>query len=78
MREPGFFQGAMYVSYVVGVVEFLLLGIGAILLLGPRLGVFAALGIAASVHLALVPALYQYSRVVWAHLSVGTGAEAGR
>ncbi len=75
MREAGFFQGAMYISYVVGVVEFLALGVASLRFLGPRVGVLAAIAAAAAVHLALVPVLFQYSRAVWAHLSIGTAAK---
>lgn len=74
MREEGFFQGAMYVSYVAGIFEFAAVALVAYLWLGPRLGLAMALGLAVLVHLMLVPFLFQYSRVIWAHVNVGTGA----
>ena len=76
MREEGFFQGAMYVSYVFGMLEFAILAMLSLAVLGPRLGLVGALGVAFIVHLVLVPQLFQYSRVIWAHLNVGTGAKA--
>jgi uncharacterized protein (DUF983 family) len=75
MREEGFFQGAMYVSYVVGVLEFAVIALVAYLWLSRWLGVALALTLAVVVHLALVPLLFQYSRVIWAHVNVGTGAK---
>lgn len=72
MREPGFFQGAMYVSYTMGVVTFL--GLVTIMrrLLETRIGFLASCGVAFAVQLMLVPVLFRYSRVIWAHLNVGT------
>ena len=77
MREEGFFQGAMYVSYVLGMLEFAGLAMISWAVLAPRIGLAGALGIAFVAHLLLVPQLFQYSRVLWAHLNVGTGAEKG-
>ena len=76
MREEGFFQGAMYISYSVAFVEFALFAAIAYNLLGPRIGVVWALAVALAAHLFLVPQLFKYSRVVWAHLNVGTGARS--
>lgn len=78
LREEGFFQGAMYVSYVVGMLEFAALALISWALLAPRIGLGWALGIAFVVHLLLVPQLFRYSRVLWAHLNVGTGAEGDK
>lgn len=78
MREEGFFQGAMYVSYVAGIGEFAVVALVAYLWLSRYLGVAMALVIAVLVHLALVPFLFQYSRVLWAHINVGTGARSER
>jgi uncharacterized protein (DUF983 family) len=72
MREPGYFQGAMYVSYVLATAVFLVLAWGGQLLLGRRLGFWGALAAAAAVQMLLVPALYRFSRVIWAHVNVHT------
>ena len=72
MREEGFFQGAMYVSYGLGVMEFTVFALLATFFLAPHAGIGLALLSAAVVHLALVPWLFRLSRVIWAHINVGT------
>jgi hypothetical protein len=72
MREEGFFQGAMYVSYGLGVMEFTVFALLATLFLAPHTGIGLALLSAAAVHLTLVPWLFRLSRVIWAHINVGT------
>ncbi len=71
-REPGFFQGAMYVSYGIGLGYLGLLAIVANVFLVPRSGIVPAAAAIIVVHLACIPALFRYSRVIWAHLNVGT------
>ena len=71
-REPGFFQGAMYVSYALGVGEAFVLALAAMLLLAPAVGLVVAIVAAAAIHLAFVPMLFRYSRVIWAHVNIGT------
>lgn len=75
MREEGFFQGAMFVSYTVGVFEFAFVALVAYVLVGSVIGVLGALILAIGIHLILVPQVFQYSRVLWAHVNVGTGAK---
>src|SRR5213594_1672540 len=38
----------------------------------PRIGVVPAAGCIVAIHLACVPAVFRYSRLIWAHLNVGT------
>lgn len=71
-REPGFFQGAMYVSYGIGLGYLGLLAIVANVVLVPRIGIVPAAAAVLVVHLACISALFRYSRVIWAHLNVGT------
>ena len=71
-REPGFFQGAMYVSYGIGLGYLGLLAVVANLVLVPRTGIVAAAAAITVIHLACIPGLFRYSRVIWAHLNVGT------
>ena len=71
-REPGFFQGAMYVSYGIGIVYIGVLAILANAFLVPRIGAVPAAGWIVAIHLACVPAVFRYSRVICAHLNVGT------
>ena len=76
MREAGFFQGAMFVSYAVGVVELIVLSVVAYIFLASRIGVAPALVSAGAVHLLLVPQLFEYSRVIWAHIVAGSESES--
>ena len=71
--EPGFFQGAMFVSYAVGVAELIAGSTIAYVFLSPHIGIAWALAAAAVVHLLLVPQLFEYSRVIWAHIVAGSG-----
>ena len=73
MREPGFFQGAMFVSYAVGVAELIVGSTIAYVFLSPHTGIVLALAAAGVVHLLLVPQLFEYSRVIWAHIFAGSG-----
>ena len=72
MREPGYFQGAMYVSYALATAVFLALVLIIQYLLGARVGFWGALAIAVVLQMLLVPRLYRYSRVIWAHVNVRT------
>jgi hypothetical protein len=72
MREPGFFQGAMYVSYGLGLLVFLALGFVANAALASAIGLVPALFVALVLYLPLVPLLYRYARVIWAHVNVVT------
>ena len=71
-RETGFFQGAMYMSWALGVGLFAALAVCADLLLAPRIGLAPALALAAAVYFPLVPALFRYARVIWAHINIGS------
>jgi uncharacterized protein (DUF983 family) len=71
-REQGFFQGAMYVSWVLGVTYLGVLAVLAQLLLVPRIGVVGAVFCVIVIHLACIPAVFRYSRVIWAHLNIRT------
>jgi uncharacterized protein (DUF983 family) len=69
-REEGYFTGAMYISYAIGLV--VLFGIFGILwAFWPARTVGAAgklLAIASPTYLAAVPVVFRYSRVLWLHL----------
>ena len=71
-RETGFFQGAMYVSWVSGVALFAALALSAMAGLAPHIGLVPAVTVAIVVYLLAVPMLFRYSRVIWAHINVGT------
>lgn len=71
-REPGFFQGAMYVSYGIGIAYLGVLGLLANQFAVPRYGVAVAVAAVVLVHLACIPAVFRYSRVIWAHVNART------
>jgi uncharacterized protein (DUF983 family) len=71
-REQGFFQGAMYVSWVLGVAYLAVLGVLAQILLVPRIGIAGAATVVILIHVACIPAVFRYSRVIWAHLNAHT------
>jgi hypothetical protein len=71
-RCPVCFQGAMYVSYGIGIVYLGILGLAANAFIVPRFGLVPAVGLVVAVHLACIPAVFRYSRVIWAHVNVRT------
>jgi len=71
-REQGFFQGAMYVSWVLGVAYLAVLAILAQLLLVPRIGIVWAVVCVVTIYMVCVPVIFRYSRVIWAHVNVAT------
>src|SRR2546427_1269382 len=63
-REPGYFTGAMVVSYAIAaptfgliVIAFIVAGVGAVV----------ALVVGGAVYLALAPFIFRYSRAIWLH-----------
>jgi len=66
--EPGFYQGAMYVSYA------LTLGItfpvGVLLLFVLNVNLFVVLGVLTFLLLVLLPVIFRLSRLVWLHLFI--------
>ncbi len=63
-REPGYFTGAMVVSYAISVALYLAL----VLVLWWATGhVEAGLALAVVPFLAAVPTVFRYSRVIWMH-----------
>jgi hypothetical protein len=65
-REPGYFAGAMVVSYALAVP--ILAGMVIALMTLGRLDAVPALIIGNTTYLLLVPFIFRYSRVVWLHL----------
>lgn len=63
-REPGYFTGAMVVSYALAVPTF---GLMVIALLVAGLDTGVALLVGAAVYLVLAPFIFRYSRAVWSH-----------
>lgn len=73
-REQGFFQGAMYVSWVLGVSYLGVLAVLAQWLLVPRIGIGYVVLCVVGIHLLCIPSVFRYSRVIWAHVNVRTGS----
>jgi uncharacterized protein (DUF983 family) len=72
-REPGYFTGAMYASYVLSVP--LLAGLTLLVWLVTRWPIEWALVAAALIFLLFVPAIFRYSRVLWIHFDRWTEPE---
>lgn len=66
-REPGYFVGAMYVSYALAVPIYAGLAL-AVHLLRPAWSETRFLAAALALFLPLAPLLFRYSRVLWMHL----------
>lgn len=69
-REIGFWYGAMYVSYALGIAEFLFFWLLTYLALPADISTWFQVGIIAGAILLLTPANYFYSRLVWINLFV--------
>lgn len=66
-REHGYFTGAMYVSYGIGI-PFICLFTLLAWLVFPRWQIWQLVLLAWLVFLPLVPWVYRYSRIAWIHL----------
>ena len=64
--EPGYFTGAMYVSYALAVPLIALLTLIAYLI-WPYWSLFRLVLLATAVCVPLIPWIWQYSRVIWIH-----------
>jgi len=71
-RETGFFQGAMYVSWALGVGMFAAIAVASSVFLAPLISLPLAFAVAIGAYLPIVPILFRYSRVIWAHINIGT------
>jgi hypothetical protein len=67
--EPGFYQGAMYVSYGFTVAFIVVIGIILYLLGDPSEWVY--IGTVIGVMVLLIPLNYRYSRIVYLHFIGG-------
>lgn len=66
LRETGYFTGAMYFSYALGIPIIALLTLGFYLLL-PSWQLWQLILLTWLAFLPLVPAVFRYSRVLWIH-----------
>jgi uncharacterized protein (DUF983 family) len=65
-REPGYFVGAMYISYLLAV-PLIAVAAFVIQLLVPGWPLYLVVLVGGAAILPLVPALFRYSRVLWIH-----------
>jgi len=68
-REPGYFVGAMYVSYALAIPVYLALA-GVLRLLLREWSDLAILTLALPLLVPFAPLLFRYSRVIWMHLDL--------
>ncbi len=68
-REPGFYFGALYVSYGLGVAMFVTIYLSFILFL-PSLSVWWPIVFIAIASMILGPYLFALSKVIWIHMFV--------
>ncbi len=74
--EPGYFTGAMYVSYGLGIPIIALFTLIEYLVL-PGWTLFKLVLLAWALCLPLVPWIWQYSRVLWIHFDQSIDPESG-
>lgn len=68
-KEPGFYYGAMYVSYALGVALFVTLWVSFNLFL-PSVNVYWQLLTISLASLLLGPYLYALSKIIWANIFI--------
>jgi uncharacterized protein (DUF983 family) len=68
VREPGFFLGAMYLSYMLVIPPLAGVTLFLWLFLLPDWPLYGILSLALGVFLVFVPAIVRYSRVLYLHL----------
>ena len=68
-KEPGFYQGAMYVSYALGVALFVTLWVSFNLFF-PTLTTGVQVTIVAVTSIVLTPFMYAQSKIIWANLFI--------
>ena len=74
--EPGFYFGAMYISYAMSVMIFVVVGFGIYHLFNDPDYYYYMIGIPMVV-LILLPVMYRYSRVLFLHLFGGIKYDTG-
>jgi uncharacterized protein (DUF983 family) len=68
-KEPGFFYGAMYVAYALGVALFVTLWTSFNLFL-PAASVYTQIWVIVSMTIVLSPYLYSLSKIIWSNMFV--------
>ena len=68
--ETGFYYGAMYTSYAINVVIFVLAWLFAIFVLPKDVSIWATVGVTMSIGLIMAPLTFRWSRLLWINFFV--------
>lgn len=68
-KEPGFFQGAMYVSYALGVALFVTLWVSMNLFF-TGIDIWTQIFVIIAISVVLTPYLYALSKIIWINLFI--------
>ena len=66
-KEPGFYYGAMFVSYAIGI-AFSLLCFGITWWFAPHLSIWGFMGVVVGLTILAAPYLYALSKIMWANM----------
>ena len=68
--EPGYYFGAMYVSYAINVAIMVAVWVGATLLFSEDTGIWWLVLTSVVIGLALTPVTFRWARLIWINLFV--------
>lgn len=74
-REPGFFYGAMYISYALGVALFVTIWVSCKLWI-PSFGAWTQIGLVTFFTIVLAPYLFALSKIIYANIFISYKADA--
>lgn len=76
LREPGFYIGAMYVSYALSVALVVTSFVGFVIILGLDINIVLSVLIPAII--LLLPILFRTARIIWINIFVKYDSEKGK
>lgn len=76
-REPGFFYGAMYVAYALGVALFVTLWVSMSLFIGD-VNTWIQIGVIVSISILTTPYNYALSKIIWINLFYSYKKDIGK
>jgi hypothetical protein len=68
--EPGYYFGAMYVSYAINVAIMVAVWVACSLLFPQQIGIWGLVGISIIVGLLFTPLTFRYARLIWINMFV--------
>ncbi len=68
--EPGYYFGAMYVSYAMNVAIMVAAWIGSLLFFSEEVNIWMLVLVTILVGLALTPLIFRWSRIIWINIFV--------